>query len=207
MPSLRSVKQSIQARNTQLLLVSISWKFQHYPSIRHPVMSQTHMDTECRKMNPVSKGFNRSFPKCFRLFPLWQLIYVLTISLKSTHPFYHNVPNRHAVAPRWETLKPSRQAWNSLKIFYLCRPWHFMKISWKSVHPFFHNITNKNTDPGNRKINPGFNELTTTSQKCSSSFFISCANFAEIFYENPFIRFPVILLKDTDFLENIEKET
>ena len=143
-------------------------------------MSLTPMDPECRKMNPVSKGFNRSFPKCFRLFPLWQLIYVLAISLKSIHPFYHNVPNRHAAAPRWKTLKPSRQAWNSL-IFFTCV---VPDISWKfHESPFTHfSITLlTNTDPGNRKINHGFNELTTTSQKCSSSFFVSCANFAEIF--------------------------
>ena len=46
-------------------------------------------------------------------------------------------------APRWETMKQSRQVWNSLANYFLCHAWRFIKISWKSVHPFFHNITNK----------------------------------------------------------------
>ena len=94
------------------------------------------------------------------------------ISWKSTHPL--NVANRHAAAPRWETVKQSRQAWNSLDNYFLGRPWHFMKISWKYITLLI------NTHPGNRKNEPGFKGLNATSQKCYKSLLISCA----IFFEN-----------------------
>ena len=101
-----------------------------------------------------------------------------------------------------KAMKPSMQVWNSLGNYYLCHAWQFMKILWKLIYPFFHNITNKNTDLENIKIDPGFKGLTITSRKCSSLCKL-CWNF----HENQFIRFPVMLSTDMDFLENIEKET
>ena len=105
-------------QHSQLLLVSLSWIVQLYPSICHSVVFLTHMDPENRKMNHVSKGLN------------------------------HNIANRNAEEPRWQTMKLLGQAWNSLGDYYLNHAWHFMKISWKSTHPFFHSITKKH---GSRK--------------------------------------------------------
>ena len=39
---------------------------------------------------------------------------ILQISWKYINLSYHNVANRHAAAPRWDTAKPFSEAWNSV---------------------------------------------------------------------------------------------
>ena len=56
-------------------------------------------------------------------------------------------------------------------------------------------------DSQNRKIDPEFKGLITTTRKCFRLFFVSCTIFSWKFHENPFIRFPEMLLTGTDFLE------
>ena len=99
--------------------------------------------------------------------------HTLKISWKSIDPFCRKIANRQAAAPRWETVKQSSQAQNSLASYFLCRPWHFVKMTWKSVHPFFFIQKLK------KKIDPEFKGLTATSQIYFRSFFVSCPNIAE----------------------------
>ena len=102
---------------------------------------------------------------------------IVNISLKSIHQFYRNVTNRPTALPRWETVKQTSQAGNSLANYFLCRAWHIMNIfSWKSVHPFLHNITNKHGSIS-REIDPGPKGLTATwvqsnTLQLSSLFFV-----------------------------------
>ena len=105
---------------------------------------------------------------------------IMNISWKSTHPFYRNVANRHAVVPGRETVKQSRKPLNSLDNYFLGHLWQFMKIPGKSVPPFFHNIINKH---GSRKYKkqPWIRGLIATSQKCYKSLLLSCPKFAENF--------------------------
>ena len=101
--------------------------------------------------------------------------HILNISWKSTHRFYRGVAKKNTPgAPRWETVKQSRQVWNSLANHFLCHAWRFIKISWKSVHPFFHNITNKH---GSRK------KINRTPRKCSRLLPVSCPSFSENFMQ------------------------
>ena len=129
-----------------LLLVSISWKFYECPSGILWCRQQTR--TKKIKKEPYAQGVIPIIPKMFQIVPFvianisWKfhentLIDFTVVLLASTHG-----------APRWETVKQSRQLWNSLTNHFLCRAWYFIKKSWKSVHPFFHNITNKH---GSRK--------------------------------------------------------
>ena len=142
-------------------------KNHEYSSIFYSMMLVTNTDTENRKMNPVSNGFNAS-PRNVSACSSGQNGPILKISWKSVLPFHRNVAQRHADAPRWETVKQSSQSWNSLDHFFLCRAWR-MAISWKFVHPLFHNVT-KTTDPKNRKIDPGLKGFITRSRKCSRVF-------------------------------------
>ena len=83
-------------------------------------------------------------------------------------------------------------------------------ILWKChENSFTHFFTTllRNTDPGNRKIHPGFKGLIATFQKCSRLFLISCQIFAENFIKICSSVFPFILLTVKNFLENTEKET
>ena len=91
-----------------------------------------------RKTEPVSKGLNRSSPWYSRLFLASQPTYPENF-MKIYYQLYCNVANRYAEAPRWETVKQSRQVWNSLDNYFLGRTSHFMKI----CSPVFHNITNR----------------------------------------------------------------
>ena len=54
-----------------------------------------------------------------------------------------NVAHRQAAVSRWEDVKQSSLAWNTLDDYFLFPAWHIMKISWKSIHRFCHDITNK----------------------------------------------------------------
>ena len=76
---------------------------------------------------------------------MFQIVHCVTATLSWK---FHGIPpihvaNRHAAAPKWETVKQSSQVWNSLGINCLCRAWHFVKISSASCHPFLNNSTNK----------------------------------------------------------------
>ena len=112
--------------------------------------------------------------------------------------------NRPAAVPRWETMKQSRQTWDSLGNYYLCRAWRFMKISWKSAHLFFHNITIKHGSRKQKKLALDYKGLTAISRKCTSLFLVPRSNFPENFMK---ILSCVMLLTDTDFLADAEKET
>ena len=129
----------------------------------------------------------------------------MKISWKSTHRFYRGVANWNTpMAPRWETVKQSRQVWNSLASYLFCRAWRFIKISWKSVHPFFHNITNKH---GSRKyINRP--RIQGVNRNIPKMFQIATYVRPVIFWkfhENPFNRFSAMLLRGMDSSENVEK--
>ena len=184
-----------------LLLVSISWKFYECPSGILWCRQQTR--TKKIKKEPYAQGVIPIIPKMFQIVPFvianisWKfhentLIDFTVVLLASTHG-----------APRWETVKQSRQLWNSLTNHFLCRAWYFIKNSWKSVHPFFHNITNKH---GSRKrqIVPGFKGLIATSRKCSRFLLVSSLSFSENFMN---IRFTVtMLLRVMDSSEKVKKK-
>ena len=75
-------------------------------------------------------------------------------------------------------------------------------ILWKChENSFTHFFTTllRNTDPGNRKIHPGFKGLIATFQKCSRLFLISCQIFAENFIKICSSVFPFILLTRQKF--------
>ena len=69
--------------------------------------------------------------------------------------------------------------WNSLlrcETVYLIMSLVVPDISWKFHKNSFTNfsiILVRNPDPENRKIDPGFKGLTTTSRKCSRMFLVS----------------------------------
>ena len=87
------------------------------------------------------------------------------LSWDPIHPFYRNVANRHAVVPWWENVKQSSREWNGLAHFscvFSFVLWHIPKF-YENPFTHFSMILLTNTDPVNRKINPGFKGLTTTS--------------------------------------------
>ena len=102
--------------------------------------------------------------------------------------------------PRWETVKQSRQVWNSVANYFLCRAWHFVKIPWKSVYPFFYNITNRH---GSRKyINrPRIQGVNRNIPKMFHSAHCVKSVIFWKFHENPFNRFSVMLLRGMDSSE------
>ena len=61
-PSLRSVEEF--NKSSQLLLVYISWQF--YPRDIFQCYDQTR-NQKIKKINPVSKVFNATYPKLYRL--------------------------------------------------------------------------------------------------------------------------------------------
>ena len=137
----RETIQSGVNQSSQFLLYSYS----EYSSSRcSPMLQKKKNDPENRQINPVFNGFNASPPQFFQVVPYaiadisWTFHENLFIYLS----IILNIANRHTTAPRWETVKQSSQAWNSLYIYFLCCARYIMKISWKSVHPFFHNSTN-----------------------------------------------------------------
>ena len=75
---------------------------------------------------PCFQGVQRITSTIFPGGSLCHSRYILEISWKSIRLFVHNIANRHTAAPRWETVKQSSQAWNSLSIF-LCRARYIMK--------------------------------------------------------------------------------
>ena len=111
-------------------------------------------DPKNRNTNPASKWLNASSPKCPRFFHC----VIADISWKfNENPFYRNAASRHTTAPGWDTAKQSSEAWISLTNYSLWRAWCFLKIIWKSVTRFSI-ILLTNTDPGNGKIDPRFNQ-------------------------------------------------
>ena len=132
-PSLKRVKHSTQAWNSVAY-----WFLCPYPISRmfiHP----TNTDPE-NKNGPYAQGVKPIIPKvvpCVIANISWKFHENPLIGF--TVVLLTNTPG----APRWETVKQSRQVWKSLANYFLCRAWHFIKNWWKSVHPFFHNITNK----------------------------------------------------------------
>ena len=173
--------------------MSISWKFHEYPSICYFLML-TNADPENVKTNLSSKGFNAPSYKFWDC-SLCNSRPIQKISWKSTHPFYCNVANRQAAAPRWETVKQSSQSWNSLANYFLGCVQYIMKISWKSVHPFSI-IWLTNTDPENenRSWIQGINH---NIPKISHILPCLISDFCWRFHENPFIRVPVMFLTES----------
>ena len=108
-------------------------------------------------------------------------------------------------ASRWETVKQSRQVWNSLADYFLCRARHFIKISWKSVHPFFHNITNEH---GSRKYK-NRRRIQGVNRNIPKMFQIApCVKSVHLwkFHENPVNRFSAMLLIGMDYSEKVGKK-
>ena len=143
-PSLKSVKQSTQAWNSvaYFFLCPYPDNFMNVHPSRLPWCCQ-QTRTQKIKREPYAPGVNPIIPKMFQIVPC----VIANISWK----FHENplidftlvlLTNTPGV-PRWETMKQSRQVWNSLANYFLCHAWYFIKISWKSVHPFFNNIANK----------------------------------------------------------------
>ena len=148
-PSLKSVKQSIQAWNSvaNCFLCPYPENFMNVHSSGIPWCCQ-QTRTQKIKKQPFAQGIKPIIPKMFQVVPCA----IANISWKfhenSFIDFTVVLQTNTPGAPRWETVKQSRQVWNSLVHYFLGRALHFVKISWKSVYPFFHNITNKH---GSRK--------------------------------------------------------
>ena len=148
-PSLRGAKQTSQSWNslTNFFLCPYPAKLHESPSNCYSILLLRNTDPENRKINLVFKGLNASSPNVADR-SSGHNGPILKISWKSIDLFFRNVAHIHTTAARWETVKQSNQARNSLDHYFsLCAAWHIMKISWKSVHPFSHN-TNKR---GSRK--------------------------------------------------------
>ena len=141
-------------------------------------MLKKKKDPENRQINPVFKGFNASPPQFSQMVPYaiadisWKFhenlfIYLSIILLTDTPPRLDGRP------------------WNSLvrcETVYLFISWVVPDISWKfHENPFIRSsiILLTITDSQNRKIDPEFKGLITTTRKCSRLFFVSCAIFPE----------------------------
>ena len=191
-PSLKSVKQSTQAWNS--VAYCFLCPYPEYFMNVHP-----YGITWCCQQTRTQKiGVEPIIPKMFQIFPCvisWKFhenpLIDLTMVLRT------NTPG----VPRWDTVKQSRQVWNSLVDYFLYHAWLFLKNSWKSVHPFFHNIANKH---GSRKyINRS--RIQGVNRSMPKIFQVaSCVMsvFSWKFHENPFNRFSAMLLRGMDCSEN-----
>ena len=150
-PSLKRVKQSTQAWNgvAYCLLCRYPENFMNvHPSGIPWCCPQTR--TQKIKKEPYAQRVKPIIPKMIQI----SSCVIANISWKFhdnslidfTVVLLTNTPG----APRWETVKQSRQVWNSIANYFLCRAWHFIKISWKFSHLFFSIIIQTNTDPKNR---------------------------------------------------------
>ena len=149
-PSWKSVKQSTQAWNSvaYCFLCPYPENFMNVHASGMTWCCQQNTDPGNRKKEPCAQGVESIIPKMFQIVPcviakiFWNFHENPLINF--TMVLLTNTPG----TPRWETVKQSRQARNSLTNYFLCHVWRFTTISWKSLHPFFHNITNKH---GSRK--------------------------------------------------------
>ena len=113
--------------------MSISWEFHDYPSTHYSVMLLVNTDPGNRKNEPCIQRVKRITPPNV---PDWSLCHrrpILKMSWKSIDPFYRNIAKRHATAPRWETVKRSGQAWNSLANCPACRTYDIATRFWVVV--------------------------------------------------------------------------
>ena len=132
-----------------LLLVSISWKFHECSSIRYYVMLPTTTDPGNRKKELCVQGVNPIIPQMFQI--------VSCVIANTSCKFHENplfnftvvLPTNTPGVPKWETVKQSRQVWNSLANYFLCQARRFIK---NHDNPFnrFSIILQTNTDPGYR---------------------------------------------------------
>ena len=137
-------------------------------------MLLTNTDPENRKVDHVSKVLH-ALPLKYSTFSLMPLAKHFE-NFINIHTFYRNIAKKKLAAePRWETVKQSCKAWNSIVYYFCVIPDISWQISLKSVYPFIPKYYQ------NRKIHPGFKGLTTTSPNCSRLFPVSCPNFAENF--------------------------
>ena len=118
-----------------------------------------------------------------------QLFLVSSPTYSDNFTIIHNVTNRHGATP---------SMWTMETILLGVK----LKISWKSVHPFFFVILLAITYQENRKSH------CTQRFQCSSikiPHFVSCLMFQVSlkFHENPFDRFSLMLVTDTDFFKNV----
>ena len=116
----RETIQSGVNQSSQFLLYS----FSEYSSSRCFLMLQKKTTQKIDK--PCFQGVQRITTAIFPGGSLCHSRYILEISWKSIHLFVHDIANRHTTAPRWETVKQSSQAWNSLFISCVVPD-----ISWK----------------------------------------------------------------------------
>ena len=112
-------------------ILKILWMFIH-PLFRE--VANKHGPRKEKKEACV-QGVKPITPKMFQIVPC----VIANISWKYENPIIDftvvSITDTTG-APRWETVKQSRLAWNSLANYLLCRAWRFIKISWKSVQPF-----------------------------------------------------------------------
>ena len=148
-PSLKSMKQSTQTWNI-VAYCSLCPYPENFMNVHPSGIPWCCQPTRTQKIEKGTcvQGVKPIIPKIFQIVPC--------VIAKISWKFHENPLINFTVvlltntfgAPRWETVKQSRQVWNSLANYFLCLAWLFIKISWKSIHPFFHNITNKH---GSRK--------------------------------------------------------
>ena len=90
-------------------------------------MLPTNTDPGNRKKEPCVQGVKPIIPKmsqnvlCVMDNISW--IFHENPLIDITVMLLRNTPG----APRWETMKQSRQVWNNLANYILCRAWRFMK--------------------------------------------------------------------------------
>ena len=82
---------------------------------------------------------------------------------------------------------------------------HFMKISWKSARPFFHDISNNHNFIKQQNLSCIQGLSCNILEMFQIVPYLMC-NIWWTFHENPFINFPLMLLTDMDFPENVEKD-
>ena len=98
-------------------------------------MLPTNTDPENKK-EPFDQGVKSIIPKMFQIVPCvtanisWKIHENPLIDF--TVVLLTNTPG----APKWETVKQTRQVRNSLASYFLCRAWHFIKIH-ESPFPSF----------------------------------------------------------------------
>ena len=175
---------SLRPRNNKAWRESINHflfnSYSEYSSSRWFLMLQKkEKKKRSQKINPVFKVFNASPPQFFQVVPYviadisWKFhenlfVYLSIILLTDTPPRLDGKP--------WNSLVRRETVY----LFFVSCPIYHEKIN---ENPFisFSLIVLTITDLQNRKIDPEFKGLITTTQKCSRFFFVVCAIFPENF--------------------------
>ena len=127
------------------------------------LLTNTGTESKYRKINHI-QGVKRIIPKVFQSVP--QSTYI-------SWKFYENLPIHFTVMLLTGTLRRlDERPWNSLgrcETVQIIVLYVVHDILWKcheNSFTHFYITLLRNTDPGNRKINPGFKGLIATFQKC-----------------------------------------